>query len=259
MLLSHFYAIKIDSILKPNMPTINNNTTVAEIVTNNIKTADIFKKNGIDFCCGGHVSLKSVCDRKGLDYELIINDINHIEKTASSHNFDSWDLDFLTDYIINTHHKYVAKANEIISQYSNKVAQVHGEAHPEVIRINSLFTALTDELKMHMHKEEMILFPFIKQIANAKKKGQPLTQPPFGTIQNPINMMEAEHDSAGDIIKEISKLTDNFCPPEGACNTYKALYAGLEEYQNDLFQHIHLENNILFPKAIQLEKELLSE
>ena len=232
--------------------------TVAEVVTKNIKTADIFKKNGIDFCCGGNVSVKEICDEKSVDYDNLKSQIEAIEsKVDRNLNYDSWDLDFLADYIVNTHHKYVTEANDLIAQYSNKVAKVHGDHNPEVIEINDLFMAIANELNMHMHKEEMILFPFIRQLANAKKSGQDIDAPHFGTIQNPINMMEIEHVDAGDIIKKITELSNNFTPPEHACNTYRALYAKLEEYQDDLFEHIHLENNILFPKAIKLEQELI--
>ena len=232
--------------------------TVAEIVTKNIKTADIFKKNGIDFCCGGNVKLQDICNKKGVDFNKIKEDLNNIGNQTSSpaENYNSWDLDFLTDYILNTHHKYVIEANELVIQYSDKVAKVHGHHYTEVVEINKLFHSLANELKMHMHKEEMILFPYIKDLAIAQKNKTKIIPPAFSTIQNPINMMEAEHDDAGDILKSIAKLSNNFTPPEGACNTFRALYANLEEYQNDLFQHIHLENNILFPKAIKLEKEL---
>ena len=144
----------------------------------------------------------------------------------------------------------------MIIQYSDKVAKVHGHHYVEVVKINELFHEIANELNQHMKKEEMILFPYIKQIAEAKKNGTPLSSAPFGTVKNPIKMMEHEHDSAGDIIKEIAKLSNNFTPPESACNTFRALYSKLEEFQNDLFQHIHLENNILYPKAIKLELEL---
>ena len=234
------------------------NMTVAEVVTKNIKTADVFKKNGIDFCCGGNVSVKEICEKKSVDYEKLKAQIEAIEtKVECNLNYDSWDLDFLADYIVNTHHKYVAEANDLIAQYSNKVAKVHGNHNPEVVEINDLFMEVAGELNMHMHKEEMILFPFIRQLANAKKSGQNIKPPHFGTIQNPINMMEMEHVDAGDIMKKIAELSNNFTPPDYACNTYRALYAKLEEYQNDLFEHIHLENNILFPKAIKLEQELI--
>ena len=232
--------------------------TVAEIVTENIKTADVFKKNGIDFCCGGNVNVQDVCKKKGVEYSKIKEDILNIGKAPSgAQDFNTWDIDFLADYIVNTHHKYVAEANQLVIQYSDRVAKVHGHHYTETIEINKLFHEIANELNQHMMKEENILFPFIKEIGRAKKEGSPLSPPPFGTIQNPINMMEAEHTEAGDILGQIKELSNNFTPPEGACNTYRALYSKLEEYQNDLFQHIHLENNILFPKAIQFEKELL--
>jgi len=231
--------------------------TVAQIVTENIKTADIFKKNGIDFCCGGNVKVQEICAKKGVDYAYIKEEIINLgNQPSNAHDFASWDLDFLTDYIINTHHKYVTEANNLIIQYSDKVAKVHGHHYNEVVEINRLFHALADELNMHMHKEEMILFPYIKSLAVANKNNDKVTPPPFVTIQNPINMMEAEHTDAGEILGKIAELSNNHTPPPEACNTFKALYAKLEEYQNDLFQHIHLENNILFPKAIKLEAEL---
>lgn len=234
--------------------------TVAEIVTKNIRTADVFKKNGIDFCCGGNVSVQDICKKKNVDYNQLKREIENLEKESNlSHDFNGWELDFLSDYIINTHHKYVTEANQLIIQYSDKVAKVHGHHYTEVVKINELFHAIANELTMHMQKEEMVLFPYIKQLAATKKNGDMLEPSHFGTIQNPINMMEAEHEDAGDIMKEIAKLSNNFTPPESACNTFRALYAKLEEYQNDLFQHIHLENNILFPKAIKLEAELLTK
>jgi regulator of cell morphogenesis and NO signaling len=228
-------------------------------VSENIKTADIFKSNGIDFCCGGNIKVTDVCKKKGVDYENIKQQILGIDTTTdSAHNFNAWDLDFLADYIINTHHKYVTDASELLIQYSDKVAKVHGHHYTEVVEINKLVHAITDELKMHMHKEEMILFPFIKNIAVAKREGSVLAPPPFGTIKNPITMMESEHDTAGDISHKITELSNNYTPPAEACNTFRALYAKLEEFQNDLFQHIHLENNILFPKAIKFESDLMA-
>lgn len=232
--------------------------TVAQIVTHNIKMADVFKKNGIDFCCGGNVSVQEICEKKKVDYEQLKGELIEIDTVQNnSFDFDSWDLGFLSDYIINTHHKYVTEAKGLIIQYSDKVAKVHGHHYVEVVEINKLFHALAEELTSHMFKEENILFPYIKQLDEAKKSGNSISSPGFGTVQNPINMMEHEHDVAGDIIKNINELSNDFTPPEEACNTFRALYSKLEEFQNDLFQHIHLENNILFPKAIKLEKELV--
>ncbi|MBT6440390.1 MAG: iron-sulfur cluster repair di-iron protein [Flavobacteriales bacterium] len=232
--------------------------TVAEIVSENIKTADVFKNNGIDFCCGGNIKVQEICAKKGVNYSSLKEQIAKIDDaTSNREDFNSWDLGFLVDYILNTHHKYVTKANDLIIQYSDKVASVHGHHYTEVVEINTLFHSLVGELKTHMQKEEMILFPYVKQLVKASNEGVKLDLPHFGTVQNPISMMEQEHDSAGDIIKRINKLSNNFTPPAEACNTFRALYSKLEEYQNDLFQHIHLENNILFPKATELEKKQL--
>lgn len=233
--------------------------TVAEIVTENIKTADVFKKNGIDFCCGGNVSVQAICAKKGIAYAELKEEILKIgSESKNDHAFNTWDLDFLSDYIVNTHHKYVQEANLIIAQYAEKVAKVHGHHYTEVVEINELLIDIMNELNSHMKKEEMVLFPYIKEMAAAQKKGIAISRPPFGSIQNPISMMESEHTDAGEILLRIKELSNNFTPPSGACNTFRALYAKLEEYQDDLFQHIHLENNILFPKAIELEAKLLN-
>ncbi|UTW67803.1 iron-sulfur cluster repair di-iron protein [bacterium SCSIO 12643] len=232
--------------------------TVAEIVTENIKTADVFKKNGIDFCCGGNVNVAKACERKGLDVDQIVSELNDsLAEKGAVHDYNSWELDFLIDYIMNTHHAYVRGNAELMLQYTQRVATVHGVNHPEVVRINQLAYALVEELGPHLLKEENILFPYVKQLLNAKRNNTPVPPPGFGTVQNPIHVMHNEHDGAGDIIKEIAELSNNFTPPADACNTYKAMYAKLEEFQNDLFQHIHLENNVLFPKAIELENSLL--
>lgn len=235
---------------------ITENNTVAEVVTNNIKTADIFKKHGIDFCCGGGVSIKKVCEKNNVvfsDLEKELSNVNN--KVSIANNYDSWKLDFLVDHIENIHHKYVEENTSIVLQYAAKVAKVHGHHYVEVVRINDLFIEVANELTTHMKKEELILFPFIKQLIKAEEKGEKVNLPHFGTVNNPIAMMEDEHENAGDIFKEIKKLSNNFTPPEGACNTFKALYSKLEEFEQDLHQHIHLENNILFPKAVLLEKK----
>ena len=166
------------------------------------------------------------------------------------------DLGFLIDHIVNVHHTYVSESIPLISQYANKVAKVHGHHYTDLHEINKLFHEVAEELLTHMQKEERILFPFIKQLVKAKKEGIIPVPPPFGTVSNPIQMMEHEHDNAGDVFKTIAILTNDFTPPEGACNTFRALYSKLEEFEQDLHQHIHLENNILHPKAIALEKNI---
>lgn len=228
--------------------------TIAEIVTENVKTSDVFKRHGIDFCCGGHTNVVIVCEKHGLDFNQIEIELKEsVSNTLAVHDFDTWELDFLIDYIVNTHHKYVSNNVDLMLEYTQKVANVHGEHRPEVVEINRLTQALVNELGPHMKKEEQILFPYVKELIRLKNKGEKVTK---CGIKSPISVMEQEHENAGDIIKEIARLSDNFTVPECGCNTYRAMYSKLEEFQNDLFQHIHLENNILFPKAIRLEEEI---
>jgi regulator of cell morphogenesis and NO signaling len=228
--------------------------TVAQIVTQNIKSADVFKKHGIDFCCGGNVSVAKACARKGVDLKAFENELTQALSTATAtHNYASWDLGFLIDFIENTHHTYVRENIEIMLQYTNRVAEVHGESHPEVLRINELTKELVADLLPHLQKEEQILFPYVKELLQLKAQGGSVAKK---FVESPIQVMSVEHDHAGDIIKEIAQLSNQFTPPAEACNTYRAMFAKLEEFQNDLFQHIHLENNILFPKAISLEEEI---
>lgn len=233
---------------------ITEKKTVAEVVTENIKSAHIFKKHGIDFCCGGGITIQKACEKSKTDYAVLKKELDTIDSVSRAYDYNSWNLSFLIDHIQNVHHTYVEENITLLLQYANKVAKVHGAHYPEVIEINNLFTEVANELTAHMKKEELILFPYVKQLVASKKENLHLQKPHFGTVENPIHMMESEHEDAGDIFKEIARLTNNYTAPEGACNTFKALYAKLDEFEQDLHQHIHLENNILFPKAIKLEK-----
>jgi regulator of cell morphogenesis and NO signaling len=232
---------------------------VGDVVSSNINAAHIFKKYGIDFCCGGGISIHKACEKGNVDMKSLLQDLNNLDgKVMPSQNFKNWELDFLIDYIINTHHIYVKESIEMLDAYASKVAKVHGEGHPPVLEIYQLFLAVAAELTAHMHKEEVILFPFIKNLVATIKTHASLAHPPFGTVQNPIRMMEEEHEKAGDLLKEIARLSNNYTPPDWACNTFKALYAKLDEFEQDLHLHVHLENNILFPKALALEAKLVN-
>ena len=157
---------------------------------------------------------------------------------------------------MNVHHTYVNKNLSLITEFADKVAKVHGEHSPETKEIAKLWKAVVTELTTHMKKEELVLFPYIKNIERFSKGDlEEFPNSRFGTVKNPIGAMEHEHDSAGGLMKNIQALSNEFTPPDYACNTYRVLYAKLKEFQNDLFQHIHLENNILFPKAILLEEK----
>ena len=234
--------------------------TVAEVVSENIKAAHVFKKYGIDFCCGGNVGIKEVCDKKKVDYALLKEELHHVDDVKSrEHDFNHWKLDFLTDYIVNTHHSYVEESMPIMLQYAKKVAKVHGEHAPEVVEINKLVVEVVEELTQHMRKEEEILFPLVKDMVTVMKNNEEAISFHCGSLSNPIHVMNIEHENAGDIFKKIAELSNNYQPPEWACNTYRALYAKLEEFEEDLHQHIHLENNILFPKAIAMEDEMINK
>lgn len=228
--------------------------TVADFVTENIKTANVFKKHGIDFCCGGGITLEKACAKNNVDQTLLEKELLDATKIIDrAYDYDTWNLTFLIDHIVNIHHTYVTESLPILSQYANKVAKVHGKHYPQVVTINKLFHEVANELLAHLQKEEQILFPYIKQMEATNSEGSS----PFGSVHNPIRMMEHEHENAGDIFKEIAQLTNNYTPPKDACNTFKALYSKLQEFEEDLHRHIHLENNILHPKAIALEAKLL--
>ena len=237
---------------------IDKTNTVAQIVSKNIKSAHIFKKHGIDFCCGGGISIERACQKNNVDFNILEDDMRTIDdKPGRAHDYNSWELDFLIDHIVNIHHSYVEESLPIMYEYAEKVAKVHGHYYTEVKKVYELIQKLVKDLSDHLKKEEQVLFPYIKYMLQVKKEGQPASAPPFNSVNNPIRMMENEHEHAGDLFKELSRLTNGYMPPEEACNTFRALYAKLQEFEQDLHQHIHLENNILHPKAIELEKSVI--
>lgn len=234
-----------------------NNSTIAEIVASDYRTAEIFKKHGIDFCCGGKKTIGKVCTEKNIDASKLEEEIFTLQTQPkdNEHNFNEWSFTFLSDYILNVHHTYVNNNLNLITEFAQKVARVHGDHNTETKDIARLWGDVVLELTMHMKKEELVLFPYIRNLENYSK-GELKVFPSshFGTVKNPIRMMENEHDLAGSLMKDIDLLSNNFTPPAYACNTYRVLYAKLKEFQVDLHRHIHLENNILFPKAILLEE-----
>ncbi len=231
--------------------------TVADVVTENIKAAHIFKKYRIDFCCGGGVSITRACEKAKIDPTILIEELQNLNTAPDrAFDFNSWKLDFLTDHILNVHHQYVEESSPLLLQYAKRVNHVHGHHYTELNEIEELVIKLVQAMAAHQRKEELILFPFIKKLVKAEAEGTEVPATHFGSVENPIHMMEEEHEEAGDFLKRISELSSGFTPPQGACNTYRAFYAKLDEFEQDLHQHIHLENNILFPKALKLEKTL---
>ncbi len=232
--------------------------TLGQIVATDLRKAQIFKKYGLDFCCGGKKTVKQACAEKGLDVTKIEQELQQADKIPLSRPlpYGDWSLDFLSDYIVNTHHSYVNKNLPDIKAFAEKVMKVHGAQHPELVRINQLVQEIYAELTAHMAKEEKVLFPYIKELVAANKNTTPLHAPHFGSVQTPINMMEMEHELVGKNLEEIRILSSNYLLPQDACASYSLLYRLLDEFEEDLHLHIHLENNILFPKALQTEKEM---
>jgi regulator of cell morphogenesis and NO signaling len=230
--------------------------TVADFVLQDIRTATVFKKFGIDFCCGGGKGIQMACDEKGVDFDSLMDELNLVmDSTQSDLFFPSMPLGELIDHIYKTHHKYIYDNGPITAQFVNKVAHVHGERHPETVEVAKVFNELLSELNHHMMKEENIIFPYVKSLL---KKEAGLSDMHFQAfVSQPVRVMEMEHDHAGEILKKLSELTSEYTPPVDACNTYKAAYANLGAMEDDIHFHIHLENNILFPKAIELENNLV--
>jgi regulator of cell morphogenesis and NO signaling len=228
------------------------NTTVADMVSHNIKSAHIFKKYGIDFCCGGGKPIAAACADTGVSYDELIAELNQLDtEVDKAHDYQSWTLDYLILHIENIHHTYVRESLPMMVQYAEKVARVHGAHYTELIQVKDLVEELATDLMSHMLKEEQVLFPMIRRVlltqANSR---EPNTS--SASIQSPIRVMMSEHDRAGAILRNIAELTQGYEPPEGACNTFRAFYAKLEEFEQDLHLHVHLENNILFPKSLAL-------
>ena len=228
--------------------------TLGEIVKKDLRKAETFKRLGLDFCCGGKKSLEDACKEKGLD---VLQVKTELEKTANTstgapqHDFDAWSVSFLADYIVNVHHAYVKQNLPVLLELSQKVATRHGKTNPALVRVWEKVNAMANELVVHLNKEERILFPYIKQLD--EKGGD--TSGIFRSVQEPVAVMEDDHDIVGKLAVDIRNLTDNYALPEHACTSYALLYKKLGDFEDDLHTHIHLENNILFPKAIALESK----
>jgi regulator of cell morphogenesis and NO signaling len=240
---------------------IEANFTIGSIVARHYRTADVFKKYKIDFCCKGNRLLSDVCKEKNIDQgkletELALASLDKHQKDAES--LSNTSLSDLATYIEKTHHTYVREQAPLLQEYLNKIARVHGDNHPELREVKTLFEQCAQELSYHMHKEEVVLFPSIKRLEAYKNDRKQPEDFFFGKFANPIGMMMEEHAAEGERLEKISALTNNFTPPEDACTTYRVAFLKLDEFVNDLHTHIHLENNILFPATEQLESDIFS-
>src|SRR5690554_407999 len=235
---------------------IQANANIGELVARDYRTASVFQSYGIDFCCRGNRSIEEVCSKQDIAADKLINDLVAVvtKNAIANADYQNWPLDILAEHIEKTHHGYVEEKTPVIKQYLDKLCKVHGDRHPELFEITAHFNDSAGALAAHMKKEELILFPFIRKMADAVRHGKKLAPAHFGSVENPIAMMHEEHDAEGERFRTIAKLSDNYTPPADACATYRVTFAMLAEFENDLHLHIHLKNNILFPKAIAMQQ-----
>jgi regulator of cell morphogenesis and NO signaling len=241
-------------------PANEQSPTLGELAAKDYRKAQVFKKYGLDFCCGGKKTLKEACDAKKIPVEQVERELQSVNNISvnSNLNYDGWSLDFLADFIINNHHQYVRRSLQPVKELAEKVARVHGAHFPFLIRVAQIFNEVAVEMESHMIKEEKIVFPYIKTLVQFKTTQDHTALASFGSVQQPVSMMEEEHEVVGEYLEQIRSLTNDFTLPAGACASFTLLYKWLNEFEEDLHLHVHLENNILFPKAIELEKELKS-
>jgi regulator of cell morphogenesis and NO signaling len=231
--------------------------TIREIALEAPATTRVFEQYKIDYCCGGNRSIADACAAKGIDYSQLFESIDQIvnkqdvdEVSTAPERRGPSDL---AAYIMATHHVFTVEELERLTPLMAKVVTRHGDGHPELKKLQSLFSELKDSLIPHMRKEEHVLFPYIVELERAEKANAAPPIPHFGTVRNPIRMMMAEHDADGERLRMMRDVTNDYALPEGACPSFTALYAGLEDLERDLHKHIHLENNVLFPAAADLE------
>ena len=233
--------------------------TIREIALEAPLTTRVFEEYKIDFCCGGRVPFAEACENAGIDPAVMLTKLEAAVENAKadgSFTSDERSPSELIEYIVSTHHAFTRDEFARLLPLMDKVAGKHGENHPELFKIQKVLVELAGDLMPHMMKEESVLFPYIQQLETARADRGPVPVPHFGTVQNPVRMMMFEHETAGDLLRLIRMLSSDYAPPEGACPSYKGLYAGIEDLEKDLHRHIHLENNILFPQAIDIENNL---
>lgn len=238
--------------------TISNNTLVSEIVIQNYKAASLLLKYNIDFCCNGNITLLEASTISGIDIQQFLDELAPIleHKDPDTEYINQLSLTDLSVHIEEQHHKYVHQSIQPLKSNLDLICETHGERHPEIFEIRDLFHQSAGELVMHMQREELTLFPFIKRMEISQKEGSPLPRTHFGSVTNPVARMMADHQNEGDRFIKIKDLSNNYTPPTDGSSAFFSTYQHLREFEQDLYRHIHLENNILFPRAIELEKEI---
>lgn len=233
------------------------NNSVGEWVAVDFRLASVFTRHGIDFCCGGGKTVEQACAEKGLSSEALLREAQTASDTpAAGEQYNQWPVDFLADYIVNQFHTYTREMLEQIGSYAAAVVNAHGSAHPETVTVAALWETLRGNMLAHLRDEEELLFPYIKRLAGGPTAAGAPAQPAFGSAEALISQMGDEHEEVGAALAELAQVSGGYALPEDACNTYRALYGFLPEFEATTKKHIHLENNILFPKAIKLEQEL---
>lgn len=241
---------------------IDQTKPVKDIVLGIPASANLFEQLGIDYCCGGDKPLDEACRAAGLQLETVTRALENVGSAAHAQDNEiDWSgqpLAGLMTHIVGKHHAFCRQEVARLEPLLDKVVQVHGAAHPELVRIQALFSGLSKELAFHLVKEEQTLFPYISRMEEAVTSGVLFTKPSFGTVENPVQMMILEHDDAGAALHEIRSLSNTYQPPADACGSYRALYDGLHAFETDMHHHVHLENNVLFPRALAMEDAAIS-
>jgi len=237
---------------------ISTEKTVRELALENPAATRVFEKLGIDYCCGGGKSLEEACRAANLAVGEVVGSLKAAEQAVQAprpnRDWQKEPLVDLIDHIKKTHHQYVREELVRLEPLFQKVRSVHGKNHPELLDMHETFHGLAQELTMHMMKEEMVLFPYIRRMEESVIQKEPVLPAPFGSVRNPVAMMIHEHDSAGDALRALRESSKGYAAPSDACVSFRTLYQALEAFEADLHQHIHLENNILFPRAVALEQ-----
>lgn len=236
------------------MNDVQDTTLVGDVVATDFRAAEVFQRYGIDFCCGGRRSIAEACVGAHVDPTAVLHALDALPQAGETEDASTWSIDRLVEHILSTHHEYVRAALPTITRYLGRLREVHGERHPELTDIAAAFDAMASGLMQHMMKEEQVLFPYLRQLAEVSARGCALPMSPFGTVENPIRMMEREHQETADEVQTIRALTDGYQMPADGCTTYRVCMAELARFEADLHRHVHLENNVLFPKGIRLEQ-----
>lgn len=232
-------------------------THVAKVATRHPGTIRVFQKHGIDFCCGGGRPLSEACEEKGLSFDELQAELASAAAgpAGDERDWETAPLSELIDHIVLRYHDRLRDELPRLAAMAARVLMVHGEKHPEMLRgLVTTFTELRDELEAHTGKEEHALFPYVRELETVAAQGGVFPGSAFGSMATPVTQLEAEHQEAADALAELRRLTDGYQPPTGACTTFRGLFHGLAELESDLHHHVHLENNILFPRAIELEQ-----